>query len=221
MSFLKINGRPSYQIESGLPVIHGLPRTISPIILSSEDMSQLLNSVDRSTREGKTTHLIIMCLSELALRMEDVLRLTLDDIDWRSSKIKIPIPKNATPFYHPLTRRVGESLADYIRNARPESTCRQILLRKPNGIAKPMSPGSLAYYMNKQWAKAGLSDRFHGTRILRHTTATNLVQKGFGIKVIADVLGHRTLESTSLYAQVDIPSLRLVARPWPDSEVVQ
>jgi site-specific recombinase XerD len=221
ISFLKMNGKSSYQIELGIPIIHGLPRVVSPITLSSEDMSQLLNSVDRSTIEGKTAYAIIMFLSELALRMTDVLRLSLDDIDWRSSKIKIPTPKNASPFYLPLTKRVGEALVDYIRYARPVSEFRQIFLRKPNSIVKTMSTSSLLNIMAKQWKKAGLDDRFRGVKILRHTTATNLVKKGFGLKVIADVLGHGTLASTSIYAQVDIPALRLVAKPWPCPEIIR
>ncbi len=153
------------------------------------------------------------------MRASDVNRLSLDDIDWRSAKIKIPTPKNAAPFYLPLTKRVGEALADYIRHARPKSLFRQVFLRKPYGIVKTTTKASLRVVVDRQWKKAGLDDRFKGTRILRHTAATNLVQNGFGLKVIADVLGHSTLASTNVYAQVDIPSLRRVAKIWPMSEV--
>lgn len=219
ISFLKMIGKSPHQIELGIPIIHGLPRTVSPEVVSSKDMETLLRSIDCTTLEGKAAYAVIICLSELALRAKDVCRLSLDDIDWRSAKIKIRTPKNGEPFYLPLTKHVGKALADYIRHARPKSEFRQVFLRKPHGLVKTATAASLRVIVDRQWKKAGLDNCYSGTRILRHTAATKLVQNGFGLKIIADVLGHSTLASTNVYAQADIPSLRQVAKAWPVPEV--
>jgi site-specific recombinase XerD len=50
---------------------------------------------------------------------------------------------------------------------------------------------------------------------LRHTFASRLHQRGVDMKPIADLLGHRRLDSTNLYTQVNLEALRQLARPWP------
>ncbi|SPE56393.1 Putative integrase (fragment) [Verrucomicrobia bacterium] len=54
-----------------------------------------------------------------------------------------------------------------------------------------------------------------GAHLLRHTLASHLVQQGASLKAVADVLGHRDLNSASVYAHVDLPHLRELAQPWP------
>jgi site-specific recombinase XerD len=66
------------------------------------------------------------------------------------------------------------------------------------------------------WRRAGLGERFSGTHILRHSVATRMKQEGVSLKLIADVLGHQAVQTTTLYAQVDLPALRRVAQPWPE-----
>jgi site-specific recombinase XerD len=68
--------------------------------------------------------------------------------------------------------------------------------------------------MRYVWQRAGLGEKFSGTHILRHSIATRMRQKGVGLKSIADVLGHQSMQTTTLYAQVDLPALRAVAQPW-------
>jgi site-specific recombinase XerD len=51
---------------------------------------------------------------------------------------------------------------------------------------------------------------------LRHTLATHLIQKGVDLKAVADVLGHRSLNTTARYAKVNLPMLAQIAQPWPE-----
>jgi site-specific recombinase XerD len=53
--------------------------------------------------------------------------------------------------------------------------------------------------------------------VLRRTAATRLVRSGASLKEVADVLGHKHLNTTTLYARVDLDRLRTVAQPWPGS----
>jgi integrase/recombinase XerD len=54
-----------------------------------------------------------------------------------------------------------------------------------------------------------------GTHILRHTVASHMVQKGVTIKEVADLLRHRSLDTTVIYTKVNLPMLHEVALPWP------
>jgi site-specific recombinase XerD len=51
--------------------------------------------------------------------------------------------------------------------------------------------------------------------LLRHSAATNMLRQGVSFKNIADVLGHRSLESTAIYAKIDLLALSRIAMPWP------
>jgi len=61
----------------------------------------------------------------------------------------------------------------------------------------------------------------NGTHILRHTVATRLHRAGADLKQVADLLGHRSIDTTAIYAKVDLERLSAVAMPWPTSQEVQ
>jgi site-specific recombinase XerD len=63
--------------------------------------------------------------------------------------------------------------------------------------------------------RAELDATVHGPRILRHTAASRMVRHGARIKDVADVLRHRSPDTTAIYTKVDLPDLAAVAMPWP------
>ncbi len=64
--------------------------------------------------------------------------------------------------------------------------------------------------------RAPVDTTLTGAYIFRHTVASRLVRQGASLKEIADFLGHRNLETTTIDAKVDLPALRRVALPWPE-----
>jgi integrase len=153
---------------------------------------------------------------DLGMRVGDVARLSLDDIDWRAGTMAVANHKRGRPYRLPLPKRLGQALADYLANARPSSERREVFLchAQPRGL--PTTVHALKTAVRSAWKRAGLYDRFSGTHILRHTVATRMKQQGVALKSIADVLGHHSLQTTTLYAQVDLPALRSTAQPWPE-----
>ncbi len=69
--------------------------------------------------------------------------------------------------------------------------------------------------LQRAYIRQGLYPRFSGAHVLRHTAATRMRRQGVPLKAMADVLGHRHIQTTTLYAQVDLPALRAVAQAWP------
>jgi site-specific recombinase XerD len=59
-----------------------------------------------------------------------------------------------------------------------------------------------------------MDPRLTGTHVLRHTAATRMLRAGVSMKEIADVLGHRSIDTTTIYTKVDLDALAAVALPW-------
>lgn len=214
--FLKMAGLKTDRLIYAIPPMPCPRKSVSPSIIGKEDMKLFLKTIDRSSPIGKRTFASAHCLHGLAMRVGDVARITLDDIDWRSGTIFINKHKGAKEFKLPLSSRIGKALVDYIKHGRPVSSHREIFLRHgPRTTGTPTTGNSLALEIKKNWIKSGLSEKYSGTHIFRHSTAATMRSQGIPLKVIADVLGHDSIETTALYAQLDISALQQVTQPWP------
>ena len=110
---------------------------------------------------------------------------------------------------------LGRALANYLHRGRPSVAQKQIFLRHHFHCRTPLGTRQIRYAIQKAYARAGLPvTRIH---LLRHSFATNLHQQGVSVKALADLLGHKSLESTTLYTRVNLRQLRLVAMAWPRS----
>jgi len=214
--FLQMQGVAIGSLIAVVPTVRTPRAAVSPRWLTSADTEQLLRSIDRSKATGKRRYAVILCMIHLGIRVGDVARLSLDDIDWREGTVQVANHKPDRPYRLPLPQRLGKALADYLVKARPVSQQREIFLshRAPRGI--PATTASLKGVMRYAWRCAGLNEKFSGTHVLRHSAATRMRQKGVSMKSIADVLGHKSVQTTKVYAQVNLPGLRAVAQPWPE-----
>jgi len=155
-------------------------------------------------------------MTDLGMRVGNVTRLSLDDINWREATITIHSRKRSTPQCLPLPYRVGEAIANYLRSGRPQSESRAVFLRHRRPRAEALSTSMLRNALRRAYARTGLNKKFSGAHILRHTTATRIRRAGFSLKPAGDVLGHQSIQTTKLYAQVDLPALKPIAQPWPE-----
>ena len=212
--FLRMQGVDIGNLLFVVPTVRQPRAVLSPRWLTSADTEQLLHSIDRSEAIGKRDYAVVLCMIDLGVRVGDVARLSLDHIDWRAGMVQVANHKNGRPYQMPLPRRLGRALADYLAKGRPPSQRREIFLCHTHPRGVPITARGLKGMMCRVWHRAGLSDKFTGTHILRHSIATRMRQKGVSLKHIADVLGHRSIQTTTLYAQVDLPALRSVAQPW-------
>jgi integrase len=152
-------------------------------------------------------------LTDLGLRDGEVARLRLDDLDWRQSTMQIARTKSRRDDLLPLPSAVARAIAAYLRSGRPENAERQVFLR----VRPPREHGlrNVGNVILKAAARAGMRSIVTGARILRQTAATRMVRRGASLKEVADVLRHRSLDTTAIYTKVDLPRLARVAAPWP------
>jgi integrase/recombinase XerD len=154
------------------------------------------------------------CLSDLGLRGQEVIQLTLDDIDWRAGTLTVRKTKGQRVRVLPLPVTTGTAIAKYLRNGRPKTCDRRLFVRHVAPFDEPLGRRAAANAMNRAFTRSGLGSRFSGTHVLRRTLATRLQRCGSSLKAIADLLGHRELRTTTRYAQVDFGQLRRIALPW-------
>ena len=156
-------------------------------------------------------------VSELAagLRCSEVVGLRLEDIDWADGTISLTGTKGRRADVLPLPAATGSTIAGYLREERPQTSNRAIFVRHVAPYDEPIEKGVvkravLAGYRRCGWTRTGV-------HILRHSVASRLLRTGAPMKDIADVLRHRSLDTSAIYAKVDLTKLAAVALPWPES----
>jgi len=187
----------------------GLPRG-----LAAEDVRRLLAAFDRGSATGKRDYAIARCLIDLGLRRTEVARLSLDDLDWVTGALRIH-GKSKRVDLLPLPDATGRAIAAYLRNGRPQTTRREVFVRHRPPIDAPSDVDIVRNAIRNAAKRCGLAQLIRGTHVFRHTVACQLVKRGSRLKDIADLLRHRNLDTTTIYAKVDLHALAQVALPWP------
>jgi site-specific recombinase XerD len=215
--FLQLQGVSTRHLSASIPRVRVSRASLSPKVVAPADVKRLLQEIGHSTATKKRDYAAVLCMYDLGMRRGDVARLSLDDINWREGTVRVANHKRGRPYKLPLPKRLGRALADYLATGLPSSSCREVFLRCDPPYGKPATPAAFTANIRRAWKRCGRQDRSCGTHILRHSAATRMKQAGVGLKSIADVLGHNSLQSTALYAQVDLPTLRKTAQPWPEA----
>jgi site-specific recombinase XerD len=216
LRFKAVHGIDTTRLVAALPRIAQWRLSTLPRDLSAQDVERLLGSFDRRTGAGRRDYAIARCYVDLGLRTAEVVRLRLEDLDWHASRIRIRGKGRRTDVL-PLPTATGRAIAQYLRAGRPASASRTLFLRHRPPCDKPATSDTIRGAIRNAALRCGLAERLTGTHVLRHTVARRLVQGGASLKAIADVLRHRSLDTTTIYAKVDLAALTTVAAPWPGS----
>ena len=185
----------------------GLPRALPP-----EQVERILASCGRATDVGRREYAMLILLAQLGLRAGEVLKLELDDLDWRRGELVIPGKGNRFERL-PLPHVVGEALSEYLVHSRPQGESRRVFVKTLAPAGGFRSVGSVAQALHHACRRCGLAPV--GTHWLRRSAATQMLRAGASLQDVGQVLRHRDLTTTTLYAKLDHLSLRELARPWP------
>ena len=199
--------------QAALPVT-GRRRSSLPRGIAKDEAALLLGSCDRRTAIGRRDYAVIITLLRLGLRRSEVAGLALGDIDWRAGELVV-VGKGARFDRLPLPADVGGAIAAYLIRGRPVSDRREVFLRA-RAPFEPIAAGTVASTVRRACRRAGVAEI--GSHRLRHTVACEMVAAHVPLPQIAQVLRHKSLQSTSIYARVDLDQLRVLAQPWPEGE---
>jgi integrase len=159
---------------------------------------------------------LLLLMVTYGLGAGEVIGLTLEDIDWRAGTLRVTRPKTAASVVLPLLPPVARALVRYLRHGRPAATRHRQLFVRMRAPYRALSGSSAVRHVVVTHARAaGLSALYLGSHVLRHSHATQQINTGAPVRVVADILGHRRPESTSTYARVALDRLRPLALPVP------
>lgn len=197
-----------------LPTVR-VPRDGSiPSVWDPELVAKLLKVVDRTSPRGKRDYAILLLACRLGLRVGDIKSLALDDLKWDTATIEIRQSKTSEPLCLPMSEEIGSALIDYLKSGRPGASYREVFLTARLPFT-PIPENNHLYSIMTYWRSlAGIHFRTpqrSGLHSLRHSLATQLLGNGTPLHVIANILGHATTESTTIYAKADVELLRAAA----------
>jgi integrase/recombinase XerD len=201
-----IEGPPIYALE-------GIPSTIR-----REDIERAINAARRDKSPlGRRDYAILMLLSTYGLRAGEITGLRLSDIDWRHERLHIRHTKTGACSELPLLRGPADALLDYLQHGRPATTFREVFLRAMAPYRPLSGRGALHHMLRRRLQVVGVSlSGKRGVHVLRHSRAVSMLRGGVPIKVIGDVLGHRSERSTAVYLKLATDDLRAVALDLPE-----
>ena len=210
LRFLSSIGLVPEYLQYAVPRVRQWTHAALPRFLTTNDLSHVLALGSEQTPQGLRNRAMLLLLARLGLRAGEVIRLQLDDIDWRAGNILIRAGKTRRERILPLPQDAGEALVRYLKEGRPTSLHRRVFLN----LCPPHEPLASSVILTgiaqAKLREAGISSHRQGAYVFRHTIAAHMVWRGTTFKEIADVLGHRSLESTAIYAKLDLPSLAQV-----------
>ncbi|MEK7373594.1 MAG: site-specific integrase [Thermodesulfobacteriota bacterium] len=214
LRYLRHQGRIAADLAAAVPGVAAWRLSALPRFLPIEQIQRILESCDRQSTGGRRDYAILMLLARLGLRAGEIVALTLDDIRWDTGEISVQ-GKGLRQSRIPLPQEVGRALADYLQRGRPPCSSRRLFIREcapRQGFANSKAVSTL---VRRALERTGVSAPCKGAHLFRHSLATHMLRQGASLADIGDLLRHRGINTTAIYAKVDLEALRPLAQPWP------
>lgn len=217
LSFLFLRGHAPLNLVHAVPSASRRRLLSLPKDLEKAEVAAVLASCDRRTTIGRRNYAALLLMVRLGLRAGEVAALELDDIDWEAGEVVVH-GKGGSTGRLPLPTDVGEAIVSYLRRRRPpQIETRSLFLRS----RAPHRGGTAGMFIAMACgALRAVGIPFGGSHRLRHTAATQMLRAGASLTEIAQVLRHRHIDTTAIYAKVDRDGLRTLAQPWPTAKCV-
>jgi integrase/recombinase XerC len=213
--FRALSGDPVHALVGVLSYPANWQQASLPKALADEELDRLLKSLDSASPSMRRSAAIVRCAVDLGLRSGEIAALRLDDIDWRAGTVVLRNTKSRREHVLPLPEPTGRAIAAYLKYERPKSAHRRVFVRRMAPHDDLIGPDLVRKTIRQAYERAGLP--YTRSHLLRHTMASRLLAGGSSLKEVADVLRHRSLNTTLIYAKLDSRNLREVALPWPGS----
>ena len=197
-----------------LPAVRYYRHASLPKGMEDSALERVLNAIPKESPTGIRDYAIVVLMMAYGIRGISAAELLLDDIDWQHSRIRIRAKKGGKEVVLPLMKAVGEAIIGYLRHRFSETPFREVFLGTKAPF-RPLSSLAISGIVRRYMEKAGVKPPGGGSATLRHSWAIRALAHDTSIKSIADVLGHRYIDTTFIYAKADLKALREVVMPWP------
>jgi len=214
LRFLIAEGRCRAGLLDAIPVVPHWRLTSLPRYLPPEDVEGLIACCDPTSHIGKRDRAILLLLARLGLRAGDIVQMRLKDIDWKGAWVHIS-GKSRRQTRLPLTQEIGQAIATYIQAGRFPASTDTLFLRSCAPFRALGSQCAVSSIVRRAFRRAGVKRPGRGAaHLLRHSLASSML--GASLQEISVILRHRSIESTQIYAKVDVTRLQQIAQLWPE-----
>jgi site-specific recombinase XerD len=210
-------GHTQQELERAIPTLRTYKLATVPQGLTDMQAQKIMRAIDRGNAAGRRDYAIVQLLYTYGVRGCQVRDLQFQDVDWQRNEICFKGSKHGKDSRLPLTATVGESLIDYLQNSRPYCSSPHVFLSCRAPYQRLPRSNSLSAIVERHIRSAGIDVARKGSHAFRHGFATRMLEEGHSLKAIADVLGHRHLQTTFIYTKVDFNALKQVALDWPEA----
>ena len=214
LRYVRFRGDITLDLVAAVPIVANWSMTSIPRAIATDQVRQLLASIDRHTAIGRRDYAILLLLARLGLRSSEAALLELDDLDWNAGRLSVR-GKSGRRSELPLSTEVGKAIAAYLRRGRPESTSRRVFLRAKAPIRGFRGASGVGSIVRHSLQRAGINAPTRGAHQFRHGLASEMLRQGASLGEIGELLGHRHPQTTKIYTKVDLKALRTLALPWP------
>lgn len=216
LRFLIAEGRCRAGLLGAIPVMAHWRLAALPRYLPPKDVERIIESCDAASRRGKRDRAILLLLARLGLRAGDIVQMRLRDIDWKGAWLYVT-GKGRRQTRLPLSREVGEAVVEYLQHGRPPASTDVLFLRSRAPFRGLGGHPAVSVIAASAMRRAGIARPSRGAaHLLRHSIASSMLRHGASLQDISALLRHRSVETTAIYAKVDVLRLRQIAQPWPE-----
>lgn len=213
--YLIAQGQCNSGLDRAIPTLARWRLSTLPQYLPPRQVEHLIDSCDPTTVAGARDRAILLLLARLGLRAGEVAALRLSDIDWGQATLQVA-GKSRRRTQLPLPQETGDAILHYLNQARPTSKTDHVFLRVETPVGPFAGGSAVSDIVKRAIRRAGIPAPSHGAHLLRHSAATALLAEGVSLDSIGVLLRHQSLDTTALYAKVDIQLLRQLVVPWPE-----
>jgi site-specific recombinase XerD len=213
LRFLIAMGHCPPGLDDAIPTIAHWRLATLPKYLSAETVEQVIASCDLSTPIGVRDRAVMLLLARLGLRAGDVAGLKLTAVDWHAGTLQVA-GKNRQETRLPLPQEVGDAVLSYLEQ-RAKVTFDEVFVTTVAPL-RPLSYQTVGQIVTRAMNRVGVKASVRGANVLRHSLATTMLREGLTLPTIGNILRHASIETTAIYAKVDVQRLQQVAQPWPE-----
>lgn len=188
-----------------------------PFATKWEDVVKLVDYYGGDSIRDIRNQAIILLLITYGLRSSELSNMKLTDIDWNNDLISLCRVKRSKSQILPLSPTVGNAIFKYLKKSRKNDLGRENLFLNLCAPYGKLTRGGIYNIVSQAYRELGLKPEHYGAHSLRHACASRLINSGHTLKEVADLLGHRQLDTTRIYAKIDMINLRKVGDlNWED-----
>jgi len=214
LQYARYRGDITLDLAAAVPTVANWSMAAIPRAIAPEHVRAVLAHCNRASAVGCRDYAILLLLARLGLRAGEIAFLELDDIDWEAATLNVR-GKGGHVSRLPLPLEVGEAIAAYLRTGRPVSSSRRVFLRAVAPIRGFARQVTVLSVVRQAMARAGIDPPRKGAHQFRHALACEMLRQGASLPEIGQILGHRSPQTTAIYAKVDLASLHTLALRWP------